>query len=209
MKRLIAALLAGIMAMLMLGVNINITHIETPPVNPAILQLGKILVTDFNEHNVVKFLNATNEIKDYHLIIQSSGGSVVHAIAMLNRIQDLQRQGAHVTTEVYGAAQSAGAYVFLAGDTRIIHSGAQLLYHGAGIMFAGERMDVKKMIEEGEPRNLPMTEHMTWADEMVMQMFRDKTTLTEKDIQHWMYFEDYNMMSSEEAFEINVATEIR
>jgi ATP-dependent protease ClpP protease subunit len=125
---------------------------------------------------------------------------------MINRIEELQTQGAHITTEIIGYGFSAGSFFFLLGDERIVHKGAILMFHGAGMQQGFTRMDAKKACNtEGQET---LCDVLTMLDDNVFNLLRNKTFMEEKDIQHWMYHEDFNFMSAEEAYKLNVATTI-
>lgn len=149
------------------------------------------------------FLKATEKLQDYHIVINSFGGASWDCISIVNRIQELQNKGAHITTEVYGFAMSAGAVIFLTGDTRIMHTGAALMFHCARVgNFMRTRTIKSKDLESYYKDGLQI------IDDLFINILREKTVMSEAEIQHWMYFEDKNFMTDKEAKRLNVATKL-
>jgi ATP-dependent protease ClpP protease subunit len=152
-----------------------------------------------------KYMEALQEDRDYHIIIDSFGGSAFDLLGIMNRIQELQRAGFHITTESYGYACSAGAYIFLTGDTRIAHTGALFMLHGGGVPGSyGARRDLRDPDLAPELQSL-----LKIIDGEFIRLLLEKTHLTEKEVDRWLYTDESNWMSSEEAFELNIATELR
>jgi ATP-dependent protease ClpP protease subunit len=202
MKKLVATTLAVLM-MLVVGCRIEVD--TTTRYNPMVMESGKLMVSGgFSEEMLSDFLRATDEVKDYHILINSKGGAAFAALGMINRIEDLQSKGAHITTESYGYSFSAGTYLFLAGDTRIAHTGSAFMFHAAGVNTYGGRSTLKS--EGLDPSTYDM---LNICDDVFIQMMMERTTMSLDDANYWLYFEDFNFMTSEMAFELNVATEIK
>lgn len=66
--------------------------------------------------------------------INSVGGDMYAGIAIYNRLKGL---AAHVTTINDGLAASAGSLIFMAGDDRKMHTGSNLMIHGAAAFLCG------------------------------------------------------------------------
>jgi ATP-dependent protease ClpP protease subunit len=202
MKKLIAITLAALM-LLVAGCRVEVE--TTTNYNPMVMESGKIMVTGgFNEAMLADFLRATDEVKDYHILINSKGGAAFAALGMINRIEDLQSKGAHITTESYGYSFSAGTYLFLAGDTRIAHTGSAFMFHAAGVNTYGGRSTLQSEGLEDSTYDM-----LQICDDVFIQMMMERTTMSLKEANHWLYFEDFNFMTSEMAFELNVATVIK
>jgi ATP-dependent protease ClpP protease subunit len=86
----------------------------------------QILTDDFNQ-----FLKIVHNKSPRHwtIIIQTPGGDVYSTIAIMNMILEMKVEGHTFTTISYGRAMSAGTYIWLMGDTRILYSGTSLLWH--------------------------------------------------------------------------------
>jgi ATP-dependent protease ClpP protease subunit len=67
--------------------------------------------------------------KEYTIIIMTSGGDAASTVGIMNRIEILQDQGVKFRFIVPAKAFSAGAYMFMMGDERIMHRGSQLMWH--------------------------------------------------------------------------------
>jgi ATP-dependent protease ClpP protease subunit len=88
--------------------------------------------------------------KEYHIIINSPGGSGSVCNSILNHIQELKDSGAKITTEVSGQAFSAGALIWAMGDTRIVHKYDMLMFHAAALYDPnGNRIPKEQIKDEG------------------------------------------------------------
>jgi ATP-dependent protease ClpP protease subunit len=218
MKKLLAGILATMM-ILMVGCEITVNHKEDPSKAYTIKQPdGTLLIVDFDILTYKSFMAETTEVKDYHIVIHSLGGNATNMLGMINRIENLQAQGAFITTETYSVAMSAGANVFLLGDQRIAHSGSIFMLHAVGSSDRfGNRKTTKTIMKEylkRAPTNpstdlLQTIDYYEMMDDNIRELLWKKTHMSDKDIEHWMHHENYNFMSAEEALELRVATEIR
>lgn len=205
MKKLLSIVLAGLLILSVGGCKIEVK--DTTEVQNAweVLQPdGTILVDSFDYPSLKSFLHRTTEVKDYHIIIHSPGGVAVNCVAMMNRIADLQRQGAVITTEVLGMGLSGGALLFIMGDNRIIHDGAVLMFHSAGFVWSGERMNAKKLYKTGNPDMMPSGDFLSMLDDRFAKRMKE-LGLTDKEVEDWLYHEDANFMNAAEALELNLA----
>ena len=203
MKKLIATMAAALM-LLTVGCNFDFSLSNTSKQYME-MDSGKIMITGmFNEAMLASFLRATDEVKDYHILINSFGGSAYDLLGMLNRIEDLQSRGAHITTETHGYAMSAGSILFLSGDTRIAHTGSGFMIHAAGIDAFVGRKTIKTV-------DIPQHEYdlLKIVDEVFIQMLMERTTMSLEEANRWLYFEEANFLRSEKAFELNIATELK
>lgn len=84
--------------------------------------------------------------------INSVGGDMYAGIAIYNRLKGL---AAKVTTINDGLAASAGSLIFMAGDTRKVNAGSNLMIHGAaGFMYGYYQVqDLRGCIKQLEAHN--------------------------------------------------------
>ena len=61
--------------------------------------------------------------------IHSPGGSLFNAQRIVGLMDDYKHWGGKITTKVNGFAASAGFYVFMNGDDRLVSPTAQLMWH--------------------------------------------------------------------------------
>ena len=159
----------------------------------------------------VSYLKALQEERDYHIIIDCFGGGAHDTIAIINRIMELQSKGFKITTEAYGYTMSGGAFIFIIGDTRIIHEGASLMFHGAG--YAGQygnRKSLRSYILTGRTDLSPAAlKSLSLIDDKFARELRRQTEMTLEDMYTYLYEYDYNYMSSNDALKLGVATEER
>lgn len=86
---------------------------------------------------VDEFLKDVEELAEKDSItvhINSVGGDFYAGLAIYNRLRALK---AHVTTINDGLAASAGSIIFMAGDTRKVNAGSNLMIHGVLSFFYG------------------------------------------------------------------------
>jgi ATP-dependent Clp endopeptidase proteolytic subunit ClpP len=77
--------------------------------------------------------------------INSPGGSVYEALAMVGRIE---RSKCHVTTECYGHAMSAASLLLIAGDKRIMSRRAWFMHHEISTGARGTVTEMKEFIQQ-------------------------------------------------------------
>ena len=84
--------------------------------------------------------------------INSVGGDMYAGIAIYNRLKGL---AAKVTTINDGLAASAGSLIFMAGDTRKVNAGSNLMIHGAAGFLYGyyQVQDLRDSIKQLEAHN--------------------------------------------------------
>lgn len=84
--------------------------------------------------------------------INSVGGDMYAGIAIYNRLKGL---AAKVTTINDGLAASAGSLIFMAGDTRKVNAGSNLMIHGAATLLWGyyQTQDLRSVIKQLEAHN--------------------------------------------------------
>lgn len=102
-----------------------------------------------------EFLNDLEDLSNVDSItvhINSVGGDMYAGIAIYNRLKGL---AAKVTTINDGLAASAGSLIFMAGDTRKVNSGSNLMIHGAAGFLYGyyQVQDLRAAIKQLEAHN--------------------------------------------------------
>lgn len=94
-------------------------------------QKGYYLLQGVLSYEVSKFFdyldnhNITRAVIEIH----SPGGSLFDAQRIVSLIQHWQSKGGKVETRLYGAAFSAGFYIFVSGDNRLVSESADLMWH--------------------------------------------------------------------------------
>ena len=157
------------------------------------------------------YLKVLQKEQDYHIIIDCFGGSAHDTIVVINRIAELQHRGFKITTEAYGYTLSGGAFIFIMGDKRIIHEGATLMFHGAG--FGGSynfRKSLRNYILTGRTILKPdVLKALSIIDNKFFSALRSRIGLTLEEIYTLLYEYNDNYISSEDAIELGIATEVR
>lgn len=178
--------------------------------NDNIMISGRIAEESFEE-----FMEATayNKNRHYRIFIHTNGGAGHATIAIINRMKELKKRGCTFTTVVYGKAFSAGAYIFLMGDRRIVHANSHLMFHTM------LQKATKAQIENGRkshPSTISMMEQM---DNYIIKRFLELTGLEpdSASARYWLYgempdgskvLENSQFMSARTALAMKLVTEI-
>ncbi|MBO5953363.1 MAG: Clp protease ClpP [Oscillospiraceae bacterium] len=110
--------------------------------------------------------------------INSVGGDMYAGIAIYNRLKGL---AAKVTTINDGLAASAGSLIFMAGDTRKVNAGSNLMIHGAAGFLYGyyqvqDLNSVKKQLEAHNKAGINIYAEATGKDKDTIKNMVDKET---------------------------------
>lgn len=110
--------------------------------------------------------------------INSVGGDMYAGIAIYNRLKGL---AAKVTTINDGLAASAGSLIFMAGDTRKVNAGSNLMIHGAaGFLYGYYQVQdltaVKKQLEAHNKAGINIYAEATGKDKDTIKNMVDKET---------------------------------
>lgn len=110
--------------------------------------------------------------------INSVGGDMYAGIAIYNRLKGL---AAKVTTINDGLAASAGSLIFMAGDTRKVNAGSNLMIHGAaGFLYGYYQVQdlaaIKKQLEAHNKAGINIYAEATGRDKDTIKSMVDKET---------------------------------
>lgn len=110
--------------------------------------------------------------------INSVGGDMYAGIAIYNRLKGL---AANVTTINDGLAASAGSLIFMAGDTRKVNAGSNLMIHGAaGFLYGYYQVQdlnaIKKQLEAHNKAGVNIYAEATGKDKETIKNLVDKET---------------------------------
>lgn len=110
--------------------------------------------------------------------INSVGGDMYAGIAIYNRLKGL---AAKVTTINDGLAASAGSLIFMAGDTRKVNAGSNLMIHGAAGFLYGyyqvqDLNSAKKQLEAHNKAGINIYAEATGKDKDTIKNMVDKET---------------------------------
>jgi ATP-dependent protease ClpP protease subunit len=183
-KLMIVAMVALSLVLAAPAVNAGSDHIEVVAYNEhsRVIEInGRITESSFME-----FMEATAFAKDIYitLILHTGGGDAFSTIGIINRIHELKKKGCFFETRVYSSAMSAGSYIWLEGDRRVIYEGATLMFH---TMLQQLTPDRKEQIrEDGKARVISMLERL---DRYIAKRFKKLTAgkLSEKMQNYYLY----------------------
>jgi ATP-dependent protease ClpP protease subunit len=137
--------------------------------------------------------------KHYTVRIHTNGGDAFSTVAMVHRIKDLQKQGVKFTMIVKAKAFSAGSYLFMMGDERIMYNGSLLMWHTVN----GKRVWYKKA--RSEERGVVFDT----IDNFIVGEFEKKfPDIPKEKVNHWFWNTDLTWMTSTEALLWGIATQV-
>jgi len=92
---------------------------------------GYFYLTDIDSKAIKEYFDylKLHKITQAVIEIHSPGGPLFDAQRIVSLIQSWQASGGTVETRLYGAAFSAGFYIFVAGDNRLVSPNADLMWH--------------------------------------------------------------------------------
>ena len=93
--------------------------------------VGHFFLVDIDSVGVKQFFDylAAHKIDAAVIEIHSPGGSLFDAQRIVNTVQAWQSRGGTVEMRLYGAAFSAGFYIFVSGDHRLVSPYSDLMWH--------------------------------------------------------------------------------
>lgn len=109
----------------------------------------EVSVFDYIGYYGVRAIDFLNELKKHeapnvNVSINSPGGDVFEAIAMLN---GLRMSGKKITTTVMGIAASAASYLMLAGERRVMPDNAMQMVHNASTGSYGNAEEMQHVVD--------------------------------------------------------------
>ena len=163
---------------------------------------NKVIVMheDMQMEDFIQFMRLTSNptIKHYEILIHSPGGNAITCIAVMNRIRELQRQGITFTTRIYGTGMSAGSYIFMMGDERIVYEGGSLMFHTM-------RAQIKDYQWDNADQNIKNLINR-W-DDYIRARFAEQTGMSKKSCEWWLDGGTAQFMSGETAYNVGIATQ--
>lgn len=134
-----------------------------------------------------------------YIYINSCGGDVTVAFAIVDTIKALQAAGSKVYTIVTGVAASAAAVIALAGSKgcRWCYPHGRIMYHSARYSFLTDMTESDMQIHADE---------LTYANSILAEMLKENTKLNDKEIKNVLSKDTY--YSAEEAKKLNIINEI-
>ena len=162
---------------------------------------GTIIISgNVDEDTFKEFRALTLDGRDhYTIILMTRGGCAYNTIAIMNRIDTLQKQGVKFTTYITAHGQSAGSYIFMMGDERIMNNGAVTMWH----TMTGQMKSAGKYIPDNR------RQYMLYMDEYVVNKFRERFPhIKEVWIQETFWNSGMSFMTATSAKLMGIATKI-
>lgn len=123
---------------------------------------------------------ASTDAKRINLRINSPGGDVFEARAMVTALRGVRAQGREVVAYVDGLAASAASYLALASDRVVMADGAFFMIHKAWSMAIGNADDLREMAGL-----------LDKVDESIVDEYERKTKADRAQIVEWMAAETW------------------
>jgi ATP-dependent Clp protease protease subunit len=142
----------------------------------------------------ILYLNRVNSVKEITLIINSVGGSLGDAFALVD-VMEMSRKP--IKTVGLGYVSSCGILTFMTGDTRLISDKAMILSH----QFASG--NVGKYHELVGRRKLE-----DYLDDRIIKHYIKHTKLSKKEIYKHLLRDTDSWLSPAEAIKFNIADKI-
>jgi len=153
-----------------------------------------------DEDSYKEFRALTLDGRDhYTLIIMTNGGCGYNTVAIMNRIETLQKQGVKFTTYIAGNGHSAGSYIFMMGDERLMNRGSVMMWH----TITGQSKFDSKIIPEQR------REFLLYMDNYVVNKFRERFPhIKEEWIKETFWNSGMTFMTAKAAKHMGIATRI-
>jgi len=139
--------------------------------------------------------------KNIHVLIESPGGSLRDGLAIYNDLRARVSNGAEVTTEARGLVASAAVLPFLAGDSRTMTEGTQLMVHEAhvGAILFGRASDIESAAKR-------LTSALKSSNKTMTDVYIGRTGLARNKVTEFLSEETW--FTASEALDNKFATEI-
>src|SRR4030067_641641 len=105
---------------------------------------GEIGYYGVTAQDLIQSLSELDNVKNLTLRINSPGGEVFEALAILNYLRDLK---AKITVKIDGVAASAASFLAMAGDEVIAMPNSKMMIHMARGMAYGQATDLRTMAD--------------------------------------------------------------
>lgn len=134
--------------------------------------------------------------KEFSIVYNSPGGSIMHGLALYDFITELKSSGHKINTVARGMAASMGGVLLQAGDERIIGDNCQLLIHEASALSLGKLTEMEDEIK-----------FVNKLQDRLLNILAERSTLTKQQIRNRWRRKDW-WLDSKECIEYGFADRI-
>ena len=131
------------------------------------------LITNLN--TVFKKYSSLSECGDYHtplyIHINSYGGDMDAALAVIDTMESLKKKGAHIITIVEGSASSAATFISVMGSVRRIRPNSYMRIHNFTTILTGKKNEL-----DDEHRNLSKLE------KIITDFYKKNTNMNKRQL---------------------------
>ena len=156
---------------------------------------GKVYENSY--HEFVR-LTSTGK-KNYTIRLNTFGGDAFATVGIMHHIKALQKEGVKFTMIVQTKAMSAGSYIFMMGDRRIMYGHTNLMWHTiqGQLLVKGKKLDGTRGVVI---KNL---------DDFVVSEFERRFPHIDKAlINEWFWNTDMTYMGAMDALLYGIATDV-
>ena len=162
------------------------------------------ILSEFFGFDVRSLIAQLDELQPSRLnvLIESPGGNVFDGLALWNDFRARAEEGVEIITEARGAVASAAVFPFLAGKTRIMRTGTNLMIHLSmmGMMVFGNKHVLNEAYSKADKA-------LNAIDTQLEDIIKARTGKTKKQVNEWITEETW--FSPQEAVDGGFATEIK
>jgi len=113
--------------------------------------------------------------KEIHVILNSVGGEVYHALLIFNTLEDLKKKGMTIRVEARGLCASMGVWILMGASERISTKYTRFLLHETSSFTYGKVSEMKEGVEELERLNRMLDEIVTSRTNITSAKLEKKT----------------------------------
>jgi ATP-dependent Clp protease, protease subunit len=201
MKKLLSAIVIGLSLCLASVSYGNTNLIETKEVRKDYTIKTIVIDSSIYNSDVRELVEATTgDFDELQIIINTPGGDAFACMGMINYLNELKSKGIKIVTRVSGMALSAGAYLWLAGDERIVHSSDVFMFHlTVRYNMYGQKIDCENIGEDA-----------CWIDGNLNNFLRQHmlNTIKDTDLVNKLLLDKEYWATGDELFKLGIATKL-
>lgn len=134
--------------------------------------------------------------QEIHVILNSIGGEVYHALLVFNTLEALKKEGMKIKVEARGLCASMGVWILMGGTKRVASRYTRFLLHETSSFTYGKVSEMKEGVEELERLNRMLDEILAERTKLTLDLIEKNTRKRE-----WW-------LSAEEALQYGIIEEI-
>lgn len=140
------------------------------------------------------------DLQQINLLLSSPGGMFAPALEFYNDLRSYADKGVEIVAEARSIVASAAVLPFLAGDERLMNTGAQLMIHEprTALIMSGTAEDIEK-------RSTQVVNSLAAAADSIREVYADRVTASAEKLDEMINSETW--LNADSAIEHGFATE--